>query len=287
GLLRVDLRDGDRSLVSSATGIGVGPPLRQGTGLMLDTSTDARRAIVCDRGREALLAIDLAPGDRALVSGEGVGAGPPFQAEEWFGIHGDFHIDGGHGSAWVADQGGGLMAYRLLHVDLASGDRSVVSGPGVGGGPPLMRYSAMTVDEVGQRAFLAQIEPRRVLEVDLATGDRRELSGPSNGAGPLFPTYGYGIDWDDVAGRVVWTGYTGEVIGVDAVSGDRESLAQLDPSQGPGPLLTRSATLVRPGPGVEPVLMFFDISLHALVALDLSRDPISGTVAGQRTFVSR
>jgi hypothetical protein len=286
-LSSIDLCDGSRHLVSAVAVLGSGPPLREATGIAMDRSVEPPRAIVCDRVRESLLAIDLESGNRTVVSGEGVGAGPSFQADGWLGVGGDFHIEAHGGIAWVLDQGGGLMSYRLLRVDLATGDRSVASGAGVGLGPPLQRYASMALDPAGQRALLAQLEPHAVIEVDLTTGDRRELSGPGNGTGPAFPSYPQGIEWDAVGQRALWTSYDGKVLGVDGQTGDRELLAGLDPSKGPGLAITRRTTLIPSPPETEPLLVYFDAELIAVSALDPDRDPYTGQVFGQRIVLSR
>jgi hypothetical protein len=100
---------------------------------------ERRQLFAIDRGvAEAVLGIDPASGDRTVISDDSLGTGPNLvnplaSAYDPFGPR-----------VLVADnaQIGGAA---LLAVDPATGDRTVLSGPGVGVGPALGASFGMVV----------------------------------------------------------------------------------------------------------------------------------------------
>jgi DNA-binding beta-propeller fold protein YncE len=107
-LLRVEVGTGDRALLSSVT--DPGPLVEVPSGLAWDPA--GRRAWVADWSRAAVLAIDLATGERSLLADDMTGAGPPIRPVK-------LAFDGAH--LLVTDVSGSLLV-----MDPSSGDRAVV-----------------------------------------------------------------------------------------------------------------------------------------------------------------
>ena len=280
-VVSVDLADGQRTLVS-------GPDLGAGTALELpgdavfDDSGAASRLLVLDGALSALLGVDPVSGDRTVLSGQGVGAGVPFSldAQTW-----DLKVDRLDGTAYVLDFGGGLYERRLVAVDLATGDRTLVSGDGVGSGPLLIFGNDMVLDGQGGRALVAGNS--EVFAVDLASGARSELSGPNAGAGPALS----GVEclaWDAQEQRLLVVGGNGSVFDVDPATGDRALLYERDHAVGPGfSYGLQAVSLLRPAPDAAPLLVYTDYQMLGVGALDLSVDPATGTAPGHHAILSR
>jgi hypothetical protein len=120
--------------------------------------------------------VDLATGDRSLVSGTNRGTGPRLQ------IPRDVAVDEA-GSWWtVGGSGGGQV--ELLRVDPATGDRTLVSSQARGSGPHFEAPQAVLVEEDGTvivvnggaRDSYVTYPFATVMRVDPATGDRTVLS---------------------------------------------------------------------------------------------------------------
>ncbi len=135
-VLRVDPLTHDRTTVSQFSVAGTGPEIDDLRGLALGSEGEL---FAIDRGvSKAVLGIDLANGDRTPISDSSLGTGPDLVnplacAYDPFGPR-----------VLVADnaQIGGAA---LLAVDPATGDRTVLSGPGVGVGPTLGASFGMIV----------------------------------------------------------------------------------------------------------------------------------------------
>ncbi len=76
----------------------------------------------------------------------------------------------------------------LLAIDLVSGERSVVSGMGVGSGPDFSAPRDVTLDSVRNRAIVVDQGADAIIAVNLLTGDRTILSDNMTGSGPDFIT---------------------------------------------------------------------------------------------------
>jgi len=135
-VLRVDPLTHDRSTVSQFGVAGTGPEIDDLQCLAIGSEGEL---FAIDRGvSEAVLGIDPASGDRTVMSDDSLGTGPNLAnplacAYDPFGQR-----------VLVADnaQAGGPA---VLAVDPATGDRTVLSGPGVGVGPALGASFGMVV----------------------------------------------------------------------------------------------------------------------------------------------
>jgi hypothetical protein len=218
-VLALDLVSGDRTILSDPS-TGGGPRFSPfaPNAIVLD-ETDPSRALVVDSRFGAVVAVDLASGERSLVSASSVGMGPALESSlTSYGI-------------WLEEEralvGGGREA-SLVAVDLATGDRTILSGPSNGSGPAFIDVRAIVVDG-GRALALARHDvhpfPEGIFAVDLASGDRSILSDSSTGAGPEL------CDANDIAlaGREVLVAGDG-LMAVDLASGDRRLIPR---GQGP------------------------------------------------------
>jgi hypothetical protein len=283
-VLSIDLDDGERRLVSGPSQ-GSGVELEHPEDAVFDDSGPSLRLIVLDREVGGLVAIDPASGDRTLVSGSGVGAGPPFVMEHMISLP-LLNVDRIGGTAYVLDFAAEWYERRLLAVDLATGDRTLISGGGAGSGPPLTDGNDMVLDPLRQRALVATTNS--ILAVDLVSGVRSEFSGPSAGAGPVLG-YIENLAWDAQADRALALRVSnGILMAVHGATGDRTQLYARELGKGPGFFIGMlQVALLRPAPGAEPLLLYSDTEVFGIGVLDLSLDPSTGRVPGYHAILSR
>ena len=135
-LIAVDLSDGTRTVVSGCTSADSCPADEQNVGdgitflhpQAMDINSSTTRIVVVDDTLDALFAVDVVTGDRAVASGcrlrsvcliEEIGIGPSFDKPTAVVLDDDVDL------AYVADAG--LAA--IVEVDLNNGDRSSVLSP--------------------------------------------------------------------------------------------------------------------------------------------------------------
>lgn len=116
------------------------------------------------------------------------------------------------------------LGNRLVAVDVATGEASVVSSGDVGTGDPFMGPRDVAVDAANDRAFVTT-RGRVIFEVDLRTGDRTVVSSTAVGDGVLGLDRPEGIAYDAERDRVIVTDQgTETVLAIDVDSGDRFEL---------------------------------------------------------------
>lgn len=210
GTIRVDPVTGNRTVVSSTTG--------------LKLAVDGNRILAS--GGTRLASIDLLTGIATVVSGNGVGTGPALS--DLAGI-----LTSGQ-NAIVAD----FSTSTILNIDLSTGDRSIVSGAGVGGGHTLLNPNELRFEKGGNLLVASAFG---VLSVNPLTGDRTLLSGSGVGTGPQFTSpflTGLGIAADGTV-LVLQSDTNGTdptnnvVFAIDPLTGNRTILS--DPTHGTGP----------------------------------------------------
>ncbi len=148
-LFRVNALTGDREIVSADDmGSGPGPDfwsdvVVDGDGRVLVTNFDG--PLQQSRG---VLSVDLMTGDRAIVSALGTGVGPTLIQPWGIGIEADGNILVTNESFPIEDS--------LIRIDPATGDRTIVSGFGVGSGPNLQNPQFFDIVQVPEpsTAFL-------------------------------------------------------------------------------------------------------------------------------------
>ncbi|WP_428267329.1 hypothetical protein [Haliangium sp.] len=141
-------------------------------GLALDRAGE--RVLVADRDLAAVVAVDLASGDRVILSDATIGTGPALSRLV------DIAIDAtGHRALVTSDFS------AVIAVDFDSGDRTIVSDASVGAGVPFGSIYKLAVDVAANRLLVSDLGLTAVLAVDLSTGDRTILAQGDDSPGAL------------------------------------------------------------------------------------------------------
>lgn len=206
---------------------------------LADVAVDAAndRALVVDWGQDALIAVNLMNGDLQSVLSQGTGTGPTTLAPS-FGLAHD-----PAGNRAFVTVGGSVNA--VLSINLATGVRTIVSGPGVGTGTAFSNPTGIAYDATASRLLVADAPSTgaAIYSVDLATGTRVVLSqSPGTGTGPSM-TAPLSIKLDVARNRlyVLDALTTNSVFSVDLATGNRSLIAS--PSVGTGVALNNGRGL--------------------------------------------
>jgi hypothetical protein len=184
-ILRVDASTGARETFVQSQ-VGDGPPMTVSYGLSIEQPTGAPTSLLVS-DLVSLSRIDLATGNRTVVSSATVGAGP------YTGRIANFTIDTRTNHAGHAI---GIMRgtdYSLVSVDLTSGDREKIADLNLPSAAHLA--NEVRVDAINNRAIIVDIDVTgsgndALYAVDLSTGQRTTISDKSIGSGPAlnFPS---------------------------------------------------------------------------------------------------
>jgi len=246
-ILAVDLSTGTRTLFSGP-GAGSGPDFESPRDIVHDAARNRLLVTDSDDGHDAIVAVDLATGDRSELYRNGRGAGPFIDDPR------DIALDIGRNRLAVADPGSGGKSVNT--VDLATGDRAALSERE--DSQVAWRFEGIAYDAVRDR-FLATASGRLVtvdartgvrsffgdevtslwdIEIDaandralvisssgilyafdLASGDATELAGPTVGSGPeLSGARELGLDLE---GNRAFVRSEGQLVEIDLATGDR------------------------------------------------------------------
>ena len=257
GLVAIDLPTGDREVISDAT-VGAGTTLVDPRAMAFDEA--GNRCLVWDQGRGAVIAVDLATGDRTILSGTTIGTGPTLTSVRALAVDaardrllatdvratdavlfvvdlvtGNRTILTGSGTALelprsvVVDGNRALVGdaslRAILSVDLATGDRDVLSDSTHGQGPLFVSPNSLAL--MGGDVLVLDASLNTLFSVDLATGDREAVSGGGVGVGTPF-TSAVGLAFDPAAWEALVTQqWPAQVMLLDAdpLTGDRGVLA--------------------------------------------------------------
>jgi DNA-binding beta-propeller fold protein YncE len=85
----------------------------------------------------------------------------------------DLKLDAAGNRAFVLNRG---SSNNLMVVDLTSGDRTIISGAGVGSGQEFLVPWHIEHDVANDRVFIFDLAVTGVLVVDLSTGERAVMS---------------------------------------------------------------------------------------------------------------
>lgn len=225
-VVEVDPGTGVRTLISG-NGRGTGPALVMPVRVAIGPGGDILVTDIAPvTGNPRLLRIDPATGDRRVLTGVGVGAGPAVDVAG-VGVVG--------GVIYVTD----LVGNQIMSVDPATGNRTLVSGPGLGAGAPFVSPVSITSDRPGSIVVLDMERPAGpglglggLIRVNLATGDRSLVSSNANPTGGEQFDTPIDVQYNacDNAFYVLQTGFSpaapdGRVLKVDAVTGVRTLFA--------------------------------------------------------------
>jgi DNA-binding beta-propeller fold protein YncE len=240
---------------------------------------DGATAMVFDQAAQAIVAIDVATGERRVLSDDDTGAGPSL-----------VDID----QMAVTPDGATLLAVdrfeaALVAIDLGTGDRRVVSGDGAGSGEGFDSLAGVTVSPDGTTAFVGDDVKNVVFAVDLGSGARRVMSGTNAGG----TTIGVGTGFDDITALAFDAANNGVLVvdsGLPALFGvelDGDRFVLADNGFGTGPDLLDPIG-VAPGPQ-DNLAYVLDAGLNALVLVNEdngNRTLISGMGQGSGSRIS-
>jgi len=218
-LVAVDLDTGARETLSDRDH-GTGPLPEAPYGLAFDPATG--RAYVAGDWDGIIVEVDLASGNRSSVIDSSVGGGEKFLFPGGFALSTG---GSGRGQLFVA---GGLRP-QVISVDLATGSRTVASGPERGSGSSLLLPGDVALEPSGGTSASALVldgSGHAVVRVELSSGNRQVLSGPDVGSGPpLGEELGYvslaRLALDDSRGDLFVTDTQGSLYGVKLGNGER------------------------------------------------------------------
>lgn len=210
-LAHIDLRSGERRTLG--TTFGEIPAWTQ--------DASPRRALVLDRESGSLWSVTLDGTARSLISDPSHGTGAAFNSA--CDLAYDATLDAAY--AYVLDWQQNSEPARMVRVELATGNRSVVSGGATGTGPQFIQPYGFALDPVHNRAIVADRGNGQLLVVvDLASGERRSL-------GAFADSYAeWRVAYDTVQQRAVVAGPQQPVWSIDVANGQRSRLGSADAS---------------------------------------------------------
>lgn len=200
----VDLATGNRSEFSSNS-LGSGPS--DFSVWDMDVDPASGRVLMVDRGFDRVLGIDGGTGNRTTLSSDSVGSGQTMLNPTAIGLQGD-------NQALVIDWA------NLFSVNLANGNRTLISNQSANSGPRFGSAASVLYDEARSRAVVPLQNPPSLIAIDLASGDRTTLSGEGVGAGPDF-IEPYSVEWAPSGESLIVSDRGGAIVGVNPANGDR------------------------------------------------------------------
>jgi DNA-binding beta-propeller fold protein YncE len=234
----------------------VGPILLEPSGIAIDAAND--RALVVDPTSDALIAVDLATGERIALSGGSRGTGPEIHE----GIAVALDPDGERALLLQGYNRHHSYPAQLLVVDLETGDRTDLPG-----GPGEFIYPLdVAYDPTHDRALILDLP--WIYSIALASGETAFLSGEDVGvgAGPGFGTPSAIAVGSEGGHAYVTDSHLDALLRVDLVTGDRAILS--GEGAGTGPRFSHPLALA-----LEPDERFAyvaDTGLDALFRVDLT-----------------
>ncbi|HVU87427.1 MAG TPA: PEP-CTERM sorting domain-containing protein [Pirellulales bacterium] len=172
-----------------------------------------------------LMIVDPVTGDRTIFSDNTHGTGPDFVGPEGVSVlpDGNLLVGDGHVDRF------GQRTNRLIEVDRTTGDRTIISGSGVGSGPDFQTVIGGL--SYGNSIVAVDQGLDALLNVDPATGNRTIISGSGVGSGPaLSIPAGTAIVGTSA---IVANNVTNQLLSVDLTTGNRTVLS--GPGVGTGP----------------------------------------------------
>lgn len=213
-LVEVDPVTGEYSELYSDH-IGTGPFVESGEAVDFDPATGLLYIAIDSPADPTTLRADVATLARETISNDTTGSGP---------------IPGNYRDAVVDVANNRLLALdasRLFAIDLATGDRTVLSSSSVGAGTAFFSALALAPDLVNGRVFVSESSQERIYSVDLATGDRVIVSDLAN-TGPEGAALG--LEFDSANNRLLAVvngsfDFQRGVVAIDVSTGDKVALS--------------------------------------------------------------
>jgi hypothetical protein len=235
-IVSVDLTSGNRTLVSSGVQ-GSGP-----LGFVISAAYDAAGdRLIAPSWPSHILSVDIPTGNRTIASSSHP-AMSPVGSGAIIGLVADTVYDPNSARTIIANN----ESSETLAIDAVTGNRTRVSGFGVGVGPNLIRPRGCAWDIDGDRLFANDERSERVYAISPVSGDRTVLSGPAVGAGPTAGNEALFVD--RTRGELL-TGGTNSLVAVDLATGDRTQVSGFGVGMGPG-FLPRAFALSSDGQSI-------------------------------------
>jgi hypothetical protein len=264
----VDLNTGARTVISGGNGLqGTGPAIQVPRGIALDP-IGTPRLLIADDGLDAVLAVDLATGDRTVLS-SGLapnvsGAGPAIGNPE------ALIVDTVNNRVLIANKPV-LMPNELIAVSLTNGNRTLLPVTGTSTNFQSTQYMAM--DSANSRLLLAIYPRANVAQVNLTTNQLTRFADSYVGTGPMIAGGSVLID-DSTPSRSLITSSLGGVTRVELGTGARTTIVATD-------LVTPQYLQFDTRPGVPANRLFYANGASTSARL-YSADPATGS----RTLLS-
>jgi hypothetical protein len=261
----VDTVTGDRTVLTSPVNVGAGPKLEYSQAITVDIANN--RVLAVDHALDAVVAVDLASGNRAILSDATIGSGPDFR-QLW-----SLALDAANNRALVVD---GQWESNLYWVNLLTGDRTVLSNSNVGQGPILETPDSVAIDFLNNRALVIDLEPMALFAADLDSGDRTILSDSYTGEGPDLDYPRSLVLGKEPNQALVLLHDT--LMAVDLTNGNRTIIS--GPELGSGPYLSSAQSLMLDAANNRALILMHGVNglWRSLIAVDLS--------TGDRTVLS-
>jgi hypothetical protein len=211
GLWSMDVSDGSVTRYTDTRVGSGGAELASPTDLVVDAP--AQRLVILDE-TDRLFDLRLADGSRSILADDTRGSGPLIDP-------GTYKVAMGAGAtAYLGDRG------RLLRVDLATGDRTLLSDfPALGTGPEFDAAAGFVWDGPSNRVIAGADDDNLLLHVDPLTGDRVPFT-----TDPIYDVYD--MDRDDLRDRICLAAETDAdgyaVMTADLATGLISTLVYLD-----------------------------------------------------------
>ncbi len=228
-LQSVNLSTGARTTISGGAA-GTGPAFGSPTAIAFDPF--GNRVLVADGGLDALIAVNLGSGARTVLSGAGVGAGPALASPSSIALPRGLSAPT---QAWITD----TTLDAVIRVDLATGDRTVLSAAGTGTGDAIGNANAVAYTQSGE-LLLLDGAASTLFKVNAMTGNRTTLTSSRAGSGPPHPSMtGLALDGD----RMLISDFQG-IFRLDLAGSARTRLAEAmgDVSLPAGPVIESAGT---------------------------------------------
>ena len=267
-LVAVDLATGVRTVVAPVSLSSTETRFTDSASIVVDAANN--RAFVTRPGSLLVIGVDLDTGVRTVVTSTTVGAGDSLEGAA--GIAYDDITNPGTPRLLVSNGGFGATD-RIVAVDVATGDRSVLSSfaDSVGTGAFIDRPGALKLDAANHSVLVLDASAGQVVAVDLVTGNRNVFSGDT--VQPSIAS-GRGLAFVPAGSRVLVSSI-GTIISIDNAS-QRSTL--VSPSVGSGFAMNYPEGLAIEQAGTPASLLIADAGLNSLSRLNLA--------TGARTIVS-
>ncbi len=205
-------------LVTVVNNVGTGDTLNFPQGIVLNVATN--QLLVANRANGDIIGVNLTTGNRSAISDFNTGTGTNF------GEPVDIALDTINNQLFVVDAG--FRTTGIIAVDLATGNRTVISDSNTGGGVNFLTPSGIVLDATNDRLLVTNSDDDSIIAVNLTTGNRTIISDNNIGIGATLDNP-QGIELDFGSNRLlVSERFGGEITGIDLTTGNRTIISDIN-----------------------------------------------------------